>query len=377
MRILGLERDERACNYYRVFLPLATIKEQGLADCSLIQFGDDIGSEESYRKVLESDVVLIPRPQSEEWLQFVNAVRRAGKVVIADYDDDPFDVSPYNPYYRFSGLKEYEVTWPDGYKETLWKDGMPGPNGENFFNIEANLQRRTMCKASFGKADIVTCTVPDLKTVFSPINRNTEILPNFVDPRLYPTCELVGNKKVRIGWQGGVSHFEDLEMLLPIINRFSQDVDIDFRFFGDRRLAKMFEGVRGFCHENFTDINVYPWKLKLLNFDIGLAPLVDNHFNRCKSAIKYFEYSMVGVPTIASNIPPYSDVITDCHDGMLVNTPAEWQEALLRLSSDKDFRKKLAKNAYENVYENYNINKKAHLWVDAYTKALKRDKVVV
>lgn len=377
MRILGLERDNKACNYYRVFQPLDKIKELGLADCCLIEYGSDISSEENYQKVLESDVVLIPRPQSEEWLQFVSAVRRAGKVVIADYDDNPFETSPYNPYYRWCGIKEFEVHWPDGHVEALWKDGMTGPKGEKFFDIEANIHRRDMCRASFGKADLVTCTVEPLAKEFRKLNKNVAILPNLMNFKAYPKVSMMPNDKIRIGWQGGVSHFEDLKMLLPILKTVSDSMDIDFCYFGDHRLGNMFKDIKGYRHEQYVPMEVYPYKLACMNFDIGLAPLVDNTFNRCKSAIKYFEYSMVGTPTIASNIPPYSDVITNEKDGILVIDEIEWSEAIYRLSKDKAFRKKLASNAYENVYRNFNADTKAHLWVEAYEKALKQDVVEV
>lgn len=377
MKILGLERDDKACNFYRVFQPLNKIHKLGLAECQLIEYGGDIASEESFRKVLESDVVLIPRPQSVEWLDFVTAVRRAGKVVVADYDDDPFDVNPYNPYYRFSGLKEFEVAWPDGYREWLWKDGMKDEKGQVFFDIEANIHRRDMCRATFGKSDLVTCTTTQLQNVFGKINKNTIVLPNYLDMDIYPAGKMVPNKQVRIGWQGGVSHFEDLEMLLPIIKSTSEKHDIDFCYFGDYRLGNMFEKVKGYHHEMWVPMDVYPYKLKLMNFDIGLAPLVDNSFNRCKSAIKYFEYSAVGVPTIASNIPPYADVITNMVDGILVNTEEEWKEAITMLIDNPDLRRKLADRAYENVKENYSMEKNAHKWVAAYQKALERDKVTV
>lgn len=377
MRILGLERDNKACNFYRVLQPLAKLQEQGLADCCLIEFNQDIASEDSFKKVLESDVILIPRPQSEEWLQFVNAVRRAGKVVVCDYDDNPFNVSPYNTYYRFSGLKEFEVVWPDGYREWLWKDGMPGPKGEKFFDIEANIHRRDMCRAAFGKSDLVTSTVEPLRSEFEKINQNSIILPNLIDMDGYPKCEMVKPTRLKIGWQGGISHFEDLEYLLPIILKFAGSNDIDFTFFGDHRLGTMFQKVPGYHHESFTSIEVYPWKLKMMNLDIGLAPLLDNEFNHCKSAIKYFEYAAVGVPTIASNVQPYSDVITNRVDGILVDKPEEWIEAMNELAADPALRKKIADNAYENVYRNYNANTQAHLWVDAYEKALQKDKVVV
>jgi len=39
--------------------------------------------------------------------------------------------------------------------------------------------------------------------------------------------------------------------------------------------------------------DAYPMRLAGLRLDIGLAPLIDNEFNHCKSKIKYFEYSIV------------------------------------------------------------------------------------
>ena len=232
MKILSVMRDDTACGHYRVLQPLVMLKEHKLADCVLIDIHDDLGSEESYKKVLESDVVLIPRPSSEEWFDFFKAVRGAGKVLVADYDDDPFDPSPYNPFYRFTGIHEFEVVWPDGYREWLWKDGMKDENGEVFFNMEANISRRDMCRASFSKADLVTTTTSQLKEVFEKINPNTIILPNLIDLNLFPKAEMAVNATPRIGWQGGVSHFQDLEMLLPILKRLSKDRLIDFSYFG-------------------------------------------------------------------------------------------------------------------------------------------------
>jgi hypothetical protein len=39
---------------------------------------------------------------------------------------------------------------------------------------------------------------------------------------------------------------------------------------------------------------------------IGLIPLDDSHFSSCKSAIKYVDYALSGIP-VRSNVPPYAD----------------------------------------------------------------------
>jgi len=56
-------------------------------------------------------------------------------------------------------------------------------------------------------------------------------------------------------------------------------------------------------HQPFVPLSEYNQTLCKLNLDIGLCPLVDNRFNRCKSAIKFYEYAMVGTCTMASKFP--------------------------------------------------------------------------
>lgn len=56
-----------------------------------------------------------------------------------------------------------------------------------------------------------------------------------------------------------------------------------------------------FRHEK--PVPYYHLPLYLKRFWVTLAPLVDNPFNRCKSAIKYLESAALGVPVLATPIP--------------------------------------------------------------------------
>lgn len=379
MRILAIERDNRACNHYRILQPILKLQQHELADCVLIEYGSQLDTDENLDKILTADVVLLPRPSSEEWVNFVKAVRKAGKLLVCDYDDNPFDCSPWNPYYRWIGVEEYKYRWPDGKEEFVWKDGMVGPDGSEWFSIERNINRRDMCRIAFGKADLVTSTTPILADEFKKVNKNSIVLPNLINFDDFGPVETV-KKKTRIGWQGGVSHYEDLFIIKkPLENVIkSHRKEAEFTYFGDSRLLGPLKSIPGVTWENWVEHNAYPFKLAVLDFDIGLCPLQDNKFNACKSALKWMEYSAMNTPVIASNVSPYKEVITDGVDGLLVpNEDSAWEEAILRLLKDKDLRKKLVKNAYENVRENHNADTKAHLWVDAYSEALKRESVGV
>jgi glycosyltransferase involved in cell wall biosynthesis len=53
---------------------------------------------------------------------------------------------------------------------------------------------------------------------------------------------------------------------------------------------------------------------------------------------------------------------------LLADKHEEWIEQIDKLISDKELRREMGRKAREYVEENYNINKQAHKWVDAYKK---------
>ena len=54
-----------------------------------------------------------------------------------------------------------------------------------------------------------------------------------------------------------------------------------------------------------VDVVQFPSAVQQLRGDIALAPLVDNPFNRCKSAVKVYEAWASGIPIITSPVGPY------------------------------------------------------------------------
>jgi glycosyltransferase involved in cell wall biosynthesis len=368
MRILGFERSTSACNHYRIIQPLYKLQEHELADILTIHQNNasDIGF--VTEKIMEADIILIPRPQDDRWFDLIKVAQKNGKIIVADFDDHPFVISPFNPAYRHYGTSEFDYKWPDGTVTPIWK------NGEKEFHVDENITRQDYFKAAFKRADMISTTTPELQDIFLKLNKSSVVLPNLIDFALYPKLECV-KKEIRIGWQGGVSHYEDLYMLAPAIKEIIKKYDnVKFIFLGDVRFYGLFKDIprdRIEWHPWVQNV-VYPYKLVTLNLDIVLCPLLDNEFNRNKSAIKYFEYSAIRIPTIASNVSPYSPVMVNEENGLLISDD-QWFDAMERLIKDKELRNKLSDKAFENVYQNHNADKFAYLWRDAYEKLLKKD----
>ncbi len=374
MRIFSAQRDETACNYYRIHAPLNTLNDTGRAEVAL-SYDYQLGTEVAMNAALWSDLIVMHRPASEEWFKFIKLIQKSGKLFVADYDDNPFQTSPLNPFYGYIGVEEVEYVWPDGRKEWLWKNGQVSRSGKVIFDIERNIHYRETFRSNFKKADMVTCTTPELAEEFKKINPNTIILPNCIAPEWFPTIPEFKDKEIRICWQGGASHYEDLFFIQPVIERILKKHDnVKFVFFGDSRFMGLFKN----CDQNkiewntWCGLDVYPYKLSLLNCDIGLCPLVDNTFNRAKSAIKWMEYSMVGMATVAANIPPYSSAIKNEETGILCNEDEKaWEDAIERLIADRNLRIKLSDNAKQDVLLHHNIHHKIHLWEEAYSNLIK------
>ena len=92
----------------------------------------------------------------------------------------------------------------------------------------------------------------------------------------------------------------------------------------------------------------------LSSVDINLAPLENNIFNKAKSEIKWVEASMVKVPTIASNMGIFKDVVINQMTGILCDTNDDWYKELENLIKDKNLRHNIAENAFNVCKEKYN-----------------------
>jgi hypothetical protein len=118
-----------------------------------------------------------------------------------------------------------------------------------------------------------------------------------------------------------------------------------------------------------------PWFQSNMHWDIGLCPLLDSTFNRCKSDIKYLDYSAAGIPGIYSRVPVYESTIQHLTTGYLAdNTVESWVEALQRLVNDVDLRCQIAVHARDYVISQRTVKASAGNLISAINTILARKK---
>jgi hypothetical protein len=139
---------------------------------------------------------------------------------------------------------------------------------------------------------------------------------------------------------------------------------------GDPRVAESF---KGYCVEMMLGVpfEYWPDKINGLQLDIGLAPLLDNEFNRCKSNIKWQEYAIAKIPGVYSSVVYSSTahhVTFDGNIGMAADTEHQWYRCLKNYIVCKNLRDDIASHAYSFVRSEYSLEKNIDMWVDAYAK---------
>lgn len=227
------------------------------------------------------------------------------------------------------------------------------------------------------ESDLVTTPSKRLREILLPFNSNIAVLANYIDDSIWnfrnPSLK-DSHQPLIIGYMGSDSHEPDLESIYPIL-RIIQDEfpgKVLFHFYG----TKPHDLMENNQQVLWTPIQTYNYKLfsedfQKQKFDIFIAPLNDNQFNRCKSSIKFLEYSSLGAPGVFSDIDPYNEIITDEKDGLLASTEDDWYEKIKRLINDDELRYQLAVNAQITVSEKWLISKNAFLWKNVYLDAHK------
>lgn len=96
---------------------------------------------------------------------------------------------------------------------------------------------------------------------------------------------------------------------------------------------------------------------------LALIPLDDSRFSAGKSAVKWFDYAVAGVPTLASDVPPYRDVIEHGRTGWLVGpAAANWQTVLGVACADAAVRTRIADAARQQVQARHHAGLTAEAW---------------
>lgn len=196
-------------------------------------------------------------------------------------------------------------------------------------------------------SDALIVSTPYLKEAYGSFNKNIHVVENTINFSLWrkPPPRLRQSPNLTIGWVGGGTHNEDLALLLPVISGLrAQYPNIRWKFISGGPCPPEFKDIKNLQWKHaFKTIDKYPAFVAKQGFDIGVAPLVDNTFNRSKSNLRWLEYTALGIPTVASDVEHFRR-----STAALASTTDEWiyeLGCLIENHSERQQAKQIAEDA--------------------------------
>jgi hypothetical protein len=162
-----------------------------------------------------------------------------------------------------------------------------------------------------------------------------------------------------IGYMGTAGHSADLAMVMPAICEVMDAIpSLQFEVFGTIKMPAELDrfGSRARHIPTVADYTQFLPFLRSLGWWVGLAPLEDNSFNRCKADTKWVEYSLAGMAVVASDLPVYHRACAD-GAGILASSHVQWSDALQQLIYRPNVRQRMVQASQAKLRQAYTHEK--------------------
>ena len=330
MRIFGGHDGGSGCAWYRVILPFAELAKHGYETTAVSSSKRDGGKGATRQAMAGHDVIVAQKWDNHAGLGVWRRQALRSKLVY-ELDDDMFSIEPVN----FASWQQF-----------------------------SRPEVRDAVVHAAQTADLVTVSTEPLAEVMREYAANVAVLPNHI-PGWVLDLPAPAGERPAVGWHGGASHGTDIRLIgRPVREFLNRHPGWDAVMIGaDYRTAVRHErcGYVPWVHVTDAPEAFYT----AIDWDIGLAPLQLNVFNRSKSHIKALEYAARGIPVIASDAEPYNRFVLHGVTGFLVRQDHEWLKYLEELAGDEGLRRSMGAKAKEQARA-WTIEQGWKLWADAY-----------
>lgn len=162
-------------------------------------------------------------------------------------------------------------------------------------------------------------------------------------------------KTITVGWIGYYgAHRQSLtQLFFPALDNIN--FPLKFKLLGvankieEQEIKSYFKNNKNISVETPLNLDWFDEQAiyeTISTFDIGISPLIDNEFNRAKSAFKLKQCMSCGVPVLASSVGENPMFIQDGVNGYLCNNPDDYfQKLMLIKNAPNDSYAKLSMNA--------------------------------
>ena len=181
------------------------------------------------------------------------------------------------------------------------------------------------------------------------------VLPTIVDTNKFsPKANGRANGPLVVGWIGTHTTLPYLEAIMPALEKLALKHFFKLKVVGGGSALN----ARG------LNLEERDWQLSrevedFRSLDIGLYPLTDDDWSRCKSGFKAIQYACCGVPFVASAVGVVKEIAEQSRAAFLASSEGEWFDALDRLLTDKALRAEMGEAGRQFALERYRLEDQA------------------
>ncbi len=207
----------------------------------------------------------------------------------------------------------------------------------------------------------------ELAEAYAPLAPRSVIVANAIDPRLWRDWRQMrprpfSGPKIHMLYMGTHTHGADFALIRPALDQLHAErgdmfdvtlIGIDPNIAPAPWLHRLAPPAEAVSYPRFVR-----WLRDQGPFDLGLAPLADTAFNRCKSDIKALDYAALGILPLLSDGPAYR---ADPELGRHVRFAEAdgWLDALRAIADDGDGSAGMALAAEAHIWEHRSVSAKA------------------
>jgi len=363
VNILQLSYGAPGCVYYRNLNPGEVFNQNGwssyVVETDMRKQQDLAKGERIIRDW--ADIVVVTR--FSDWTPYLNMARRFGKRVVYEIDDTPV-LHAAHPSYKMA-------------------------DQNNWFE---------RVKVQAEHADAVTCSTEMLADFMRQFHDHVFVIPNMIDyglPMWNRKSDRSDSRSV-IGYFGGSSHLPDLKAVEPAIthavknyphvdwwygaipnreyvrryNDETGEMKVDERagraVLQAKRLRRLYNHIKRKRIKYLYPLDIKEYGGVYRDFDITVAPLTNDGFNRYKSNLKLLEAGAYYLPVVAANLEPFRDDIIACNGGILAATPEEYKDGIVALLKNPDEAAAMGRRLGEYVRDQYDLFSHQQAVLDVY-----------
>jgi hypothetical protein len=197
---------------------------------------------------------------------------------------------------------------------------------------------------------------------------NIVCVPASFDFRMIPSDPVVSERSapLRVGYAGS-ERGEAFNSVATAIERVlsKRPGEFEFEFIG--YLPDALKGRRGVRHfEALPDYRKFLALKQSRGWEVGLAPLEDDIFSRCKTNNKFREYGALGIAGLYSDVAPYADSVSSGRTGILVEHGSDaWTSALEWALAHRAALPIIGAEARKEVWARHRLDVVAAQWAAA------------